>query len=137
MQEQDSRAVAPGTKRCPRCLTTKPTADFGWTGGARKRRQAYCQPCRRALRGKATPEQYRRWSLSKRYGLTVGRYVGMAIRQGGRCAICREERRLEVDHDHTTGRVRGLICHSCNIGLVLLEDVPRLAAALRYLGACR
>lgn len=52
----------------------------------------------------------------------------------GRCAICAGVRRLVVDHDHVTGKVRGVICHECNVGLGWFRDDPvRLQAAIRYL----
>lgn len=62
----------------------------------------------------------------------------MAIRQGGRCAICRREpeqgRRLAVDHDHATGEVRGLLCKACNTALGMFrDDVASLARAIGYL----
>jgi hypothetical protein len=75
----------------------------------------------------------------KKYGLTVERFHEMIIAQSGRCAICGEaftyaQRGLNVDHDHDTGRVRGLLCARCNIGLGAFKDRPEiLEAALLYL----
>lgn len=75
------------------------------------------------------------WNLRKNYGLTVEEYEALLDEQGGLCAICqRPERaqragrtmRLPVDHDHTTGRIRGLLCHSCNRAIGLLQDDPAL-----------
>lgn len=73
-----------------------------------------------------------------RYGLTVERYDAMLAEQGGVCAICHEKcksgRRLSVDHEHDTGRVRGLLCGNCNQGLGRFRDSPELfMAALKYL----
>jgi hypothetical protein len=72
----------------------------------------------------------------KRYGLTVESYAGLEAAQGGLCLICmkpsRNGKRLSVDHDHKTGKVRGLLCHVCNQGLGYFYDDPellRLAAA--------
>lgn len=57
--------------------------------------------------------------------------------QHGRCAICQEERtpeQLFIDHDHASGRVRGLLCPSCNTGLGnFKDDVKRLEKARSYL----
>ncbi len=57
--------------------------------------------------------------------------------QDGRCAICHEVApRLAIDHDHSTGAVRGILCDPCNMGLGHFRDNPELLAeAIRYLGA--
>jgi hypothetical protein len=59
--------------------------------------------------------------LWKRYGITLKQYDRMLKRQGGKCAICRnppKTMRLATDHDHTTKRVRGLLCMRCNYRLL-------------------
>lgn len=58
----------------------------------------------------------------------------MVEEQNGLCAICHEAPVEAVDHNHTTGEVRGLLCHMCNRGIGFLGDSPkRLAAAYKYL----
>lgn len=82
----------------------------------------------------------RRYNL-KRYGLTPAEYAGMFAAQGGVCKVCSEPPRgegrfgrLVVDHDHASGRVRGLLCSSCNRGIGWLRDsVPLLRKAVEYL----
>ncbi len=74
----------------------------------------------------------------KGYGLTIEQYEAMLTKQGGGCAICGAKRsgkrRLSVDHDHCTGRVRGVLCANCNRAIGLLGDDPtRLQKALAYL----
>jgi len=75
----------------------------------------------------------------KRYGLTPVDYAAMLDAQGGRCAICGEEaertaRRLSVDHCHATGKVRGLLCRDCNVGLgVFGDEAEALRRAAEYL----
>ena len=76
----------------------------------------------------------------KKYGLAKGDYEQMLEAQGGLCAICGQPpgsgRRLDVDHDHQTGTVRGLLCSACNTGLGLFRDDPSaLAGAIRYLNS--
>jgi len=60
--------------------------------------------------------------VKQRYRLSAADYYALLELQEGRCAICqthvdRLPRRLDVDHDHKTGVVRGLLCHPCNVGL--------------------
>jgi Recombination endonuclease VII len=81
----------------------------------------------------------------KKFGMTAEDYARMEMEQGGMCAIClqpetaidprsKEVRSLSVDHDHVTGKVRGLLCGACNVGLGKFADSPeRLTAALKYL----
>jgi len=74
------------------------------------------------------------------YGVSFDEYEAMLVAQEGRCAVCRSEhaggrwKRLHVDHDHATGKVRGLLCHNCNLAIGLLRDDPdRLLRAVEYL----
>ena len=72
-----------------------------------------------------------------RYGLTPESYTAMVEVQQSRCAICSElvNGVLHVDHDHFTGKVRGLLCGPCNrlLGLAK-DDVKILQTAVDYLG---
>ena len=89
--------------------------------------------------------QNRRQHLMRKYGLRPIEYKLMFERQGGRCAICGqperarsrdgEIQRLAIDHDHKTGKVRGLLCYKCNVRLGAAEDKPWLKRALDYLDA--
>ena len=81
--------------------------------------------------------------LQRNYGISFADYNGLLKKQGGKCAICGGEGflmkachriKLVVDHDHATGKVRGLLCHNCNRALGLLHDNPvTINNALEYL----
>lgn len=80
----------------------------------------------------------RRKHLKRLYGITVEDYDRMLQAQGGVCAACGSppgERNFDVDHNHVTGAVRGLLCHNCNVSIGYAKDDPsvleKLAAYLR------
>lgn len=77
----------------------------------------------------------RRYNL-KKYGLTIEQFDAMFAAQGERCALCRSDepgRFWTVDHDHTTGKVRGVLCWHCNVGLGhFRDDAATLIAAADY-----
>lgn len=79
-----------------------------------------------------------RKKLLKRYGLTTEQWESMKKAQNGACAICGDkptEKNFHVDHCHSTGRVRGLLCVGCNTALAWFEKVHgRLDKVLSYLG---
>ena len=73
----------------------------------------------------------RRRQLYKRYGITLEQYDALMVVQNGFCAAgCGRRGRLAVDHDHTTGKVRGLLCLRCN-SLMEVFDKPELESRLR------
>jgi hypothetical protein len=81
---------------------------------------------------RANPTYVKRMNL-KQFGLTYEQWAEMRDAQGGRCKVCQQLKQLCVDHDHKTGAVRGLLCHSCNRALGLLGDSPeRLNSLLQY-----
>lgn len=95
---------------------------------------------KRYTREKLTRAARLRNNLKKKYGLSVDRFREMEANQRGLCAICGESPklhgRLSVDHDHSSGKTRGLLCLQCNTALGSLRDSPgRLRAAIIYLEA--
>lgn len=96
--------------------------------------QKYCS-------GKCFNAVQRRKKIRKsepRVYLEALEYAKLLVKQDGKCGICDTvptgRQRLCVDHDHATGRIRGLLCHRCNTAIGLLRDDPVvLDAAIRYL----
>ena len=86
----------------------------------------------------------RGYTLNK-YSISVGEYRQLFDRQGGVCAICGKPEtkaikgsvcHLSVDHDHQTGRLRGLLCRACNLVLGYASDNPQvLRRAAKYIEA--
>lgn len=98
-------------------------------------REFYQTPGRKEYARKAT----RISTLKHKYGLTPECYDEMLLEQEQLCKICRRhksefKRKLHVDHCHTTGTIRGLLCPNCNSGIGKLNDDPKLLqAAIDYL----
>jgi hypothetical protein len=84
-------------------------------------------------------EVARRNKLKITYGISEEIYDEMLAAQGGACAICdatkdKNQPHFGVDHDHDTGKVRGILCSQCNRALGLFKDSPELLrGALRYM----
>jgi hypothetical protein len=84
------------------------------------------------------PEKMLTWRLRKHYKLTLEEYNILYKQQQGCCAICKKpfEKVPHIDHDHQTGKVRGLLCALCNLGLGFFRDRPSLLQeASQYLEA--
>ena len=111
-----------------------------------KYRQTHAEKVRnanRAYRAKNTEKvrsQKAATHLRNRYGLKLADYDSFFEAQGGLCAICESppphQQRLCIDHNHDTGVICGLLCHSCNRAIGLFGDNPeRLRAAIAYLAS--
>lgn len=68
----------------------------------------------------------RKWDLKRRYNMTIEDYQKQFELQQGICAICKEIKKLVVDHDHKTNLNRSLLCKRCNSVLGLLEENPNI-----------
>lgn len=129
-------------KECRGCKQTKPLADFSAHAGFKDGRNSKCKTCKDTLRRESiaagrqrshAPYSYKK-QLMARYGLTVEAYDDMLLKCESKCEICRQEKPLNVDHCHTTGIVRGLLCTPCNTGLGKLGDsLELLQRAIKYL----
>lgn len=136
-------------KTCTGCKQEKPLTDF-WKDRRRKGGLiAQCKECRKArfnqYRNRSGYNLKRYWSdpqgererhLIRKYGVTLADYDRMFAKQDGKCAICKktQERAFDVDHCHKTGRVRGLLCTSCNRMIGHGGDsAERLLAGASYL----
>lgn len=127
------------SKPCSKCRVVKPLDEFG----AELRRpdgvRCHCKACGAQLsrRHRETSDTYRQWvrranrprKLLSKYGLTPDEYDRLLAAQGGSCAICRADSpggkhddHFHVDHDHETGKVRGLLCNKCNVALGVFGD---------------
>lgn len=137
------------TKICKSCLVEKTLDNFYAHRTTRTKSgytRAVCKQCHNAKTvewQKANPEkqaQIKRWTkIRKKYGISKEQYLSLHDSQNSCCAICgihesKCRRSLDLDHDHETGVVRGLLCEHCNKAIGLLKDSPKLLlTAKQYL----
>jgi hypothetical protein len=147
---------------CNKCGFERPLTDFYKKHSGRYGYSSMCKAHAKAYTREwvaAHPEysrQYEQWrkehhaerlharGIKKRYGMGIDDFLGLLESQEDCCLIClgrfdfsgyhKTDKSPVVDHDHTTGVVRGLICKKCNIALGCFKDSPAvIASALRYL----
>jgi hypothetical protein len=146
------------SKVCFKCKVEKPVSEFH---KYKERFQSYCKACSITIGTKWKKENRERHLFQKRkryesskdidrnskykrkYGITLEEYNKMLENQNGLCAICNSPEKvktddkvklLAVDHCHTSGAVRGLLCNACNTGIgKFKEDINILESAIKYL----
>lgn len=91
---------------------------------ARSPRQKWCLTC-------APERKYA--AILWRYGLSFKEYMKLKSENNGICPICETAEKSVVDHNHSTGEVRGMLCNSCNVGLHVIEHKEKSERAYRYL----
>lgn len=123
------------TKTCSKCKTEHDTACFYKNKSHPDGLQVHCKTCHRTFLS------MRRGYIRKRnYGMDEAAFQKAMLNQSGACSICKEpfgDRKMSgpaVDHCHTTGKVRGLLCGSCNLILGHADDsIHVLKSAIEYL----
>lgn len=137
---------AEGGRRCTRCQEWKTWDQFNRLRNGHNGYSPRCKDCTRAqlkTNYYAAPDAARRRArtgadrrgdaLKRRYGIDRATFERMARDQAGLCAICGDQpKRLVVDHCHTTGRVRKLLCDLCNRALHAVETPGMLVRLLTY-----
>lgn len=134
-----------GLRKCCDCGKEKPYSEFPKFRGVKVGVGSRCRVCNSEAAEKWRAENRRQdrknnklSRIGRKYGLTAAAILALHQSQGGKCAICRKDLDLgpdmSIDHNHTTGAVRGILCRTCNSGIGLLRDSQRLIrAALKYL----
>ena len=131
-------------KTCTKCgLSHALNAYSRYKYKGEDRTRARCNNCRsedQKARYKENPSVHRGYLYKQKYGLTLEQYDQMVVAQNGVCLVCGTDspmghhKRFVVDHNHTTGEIRGLLCSNCNLGLGCFSDNPNfLLKAAQYL----
>lgn len=134
------RAILPKEKACNKCGEIKELELFPKKKDNADGKHGSCKVCEgeRKKKYKPTAEQSRVSWLRREFGITVEDYNTLFENQNGCCAICNStpasDRSLAVDHCHTTGKIRGLLCFRCNGTLGKFnDDVSLFQKAIDYL----
>ena len=136
-------------KWCGRCKRWLPLDRFSYNRSKWDGLQERCNECRHThwsttgieTRRNLPIERKREWrrkAVIRSYGLTPEEFEAMRLKQSNKCAICGStdwgRPSPSIDHDHETGKVRGLLCNRCNRTLGLAEDsIPLLTKMIKYL----
>lgn len=145
-------------KRCSKCLIEKKLDLFFKSGKQKSGKDKYrgdCKACASkdtaAWRAKnrehynsysaeyrtKNPDKIRFIDIKRKYGLSKEDYEKMVMDHDNKCKICgsgpKGKRPLAIDHNHLTGKVRGLLCYRCNQAIFILDDKEHLAKAIEYL----
>ena len=138
-------------KRCHACDEDKPLDQYNNFSRSKDKLAYECRPCSRQkqrdyMNSKTEEERvahHRKVNLKRSFGITPEDYDTRLLRQGGACAICNKPEKtiragklqcLSVDHCHSTGTIRGLLCNNCNRALGMFkDDVEILRSSIIYL----
>jgi hypothetical protein len=133
------------TKTCSRCGEEKPLVDFHLRSKKEPWPKSACKDCHRErargywVKNPLPKEAQREKNLQSAFGIGIKDYEALLEKQGNRCAICEIDtcasgRNFAVDHDHKTGKIRGLLCKFCNTALgQFKENQTSLLKAVEYL----
>ena len=125
---------------CKTCETKRPVEDFYKHSQSKDGRMATCKFCHNdKVKARYNPLVRKSRKLKYNYGITLEDYNNKLKEQDNVCAICKSDKPggngdFYVDHNHTTGQVRGLLCHWCNFMIGQSKESPEiLSAGIDYL----
>jgi hypothetical protein len=140
---------------CKNCNVEQPSENFSIQRFKKDGSPSYRSRCKKCIsdqnldiyHNKGGKEKQKKRSFKhnlKRYNITPDDYFNLLEKQNNKCAICKTNKshrsdvsyNLFVDHDHKTGKVRGLLCHHCNAGLGhFMDNTDFLKSSIEYLNA--
>lgn len=122
------------SRTCVKCGTIKHIKDFYPYSNhckechlkrSRKWHDQHPDTVRRHVRG---------WHVKTKYGITYEEEQNLLRKQGFKCAICGDTKKLSIDHDHKSGKIRMILCGKCNTGIGMFNDsIMLLRKAVKYL----
>ena len=128
--------IPQSSKPCTKCGDVKPLDAFSTHKDRKDGRQSHCRDCQNSAGRKDrvdNPERHRGYELKRKYGILLSDVKDMEAKQGGKCFACDNDE-LVVDHCHSTGNVRGLLCTQCNTAIGMVKDnTETLRLLIEYL----
>lgn len=143
-KENSDRAYAKdGKERAIRAYHKNPASSKArgrkWVAANRDKVREYNMVMMRSRRSEMSEAERERerlatydYHLRRHYGITLAQFEALAREQRGLCAICKQPRKLCVDHCHATGRVRALLCNNCNMIMGQVETHPGFLERLTF-----
>lgn len=137
--------VLPETAKCYSCGVIKPSSEFDVDSGLFRGIKGECKKCRliqKSIYCKKHPEYFRLKArenhYQRRYGISVEQKTALWEKQDKKCAVCDRDlptfSSAQLDHDHSTGENRGILCWKCNSALGNVDDsISRLKKLISYL----
>lgn len=125
------------TKLCPKCEKEKDVSEF--YKSKKGAPLSWCKKCnciKNLAWAKRNSVKLASYIRKRKYGISEKQYEDLLSAQKEVCAICKEafQKTPQVDHDHSTRKIRGLLCYLCNTGLGSFRDsIEKLTAAISYL----
>ena len=135
----EPRQIPTINKQCTKCGIIKEINSFKFKDAKKLYRHSACNNCKDKERRKSPGKKLlrKKQHLRLNYKLDYTTYLQMIKTQNNKCKICNQEQQgksLAVDHCHTTGKVRGLLCANCNTAIGLLkEDITIFNKAIEFL----
>lgn len=129
-------------KKCSKCKVPKELSEFNKSKFGKFGRHHYCKECNsKQKKASYNYDKAKSKGVKQTYGISIERVHEMYKDQKGLCGICEKHfefiskhKGLYIDHDHSSGKVRGLICSSCNSLLgCAKDDIKILKKAIEYL----
>lgn len=135
-QEFIQNLIAQNLKECGRCKEIKSIQNFGLD---KYTKHGYASNCKKCI-SESNKGKNKFVALKTKYGVTPAKYNELLTTQNYNCAICNssllnlDNKHIHLDHCHTTGKVRGILCSYCNLGLGNFKDnIQNLKNAINYL----
>jgi hypothetical protein len=136
-------------KTCTTCNTEKSLSEFFKDGRNKDKHNRQCKPCFKAYQNKWIDENKDKkaksnasWYYRTKHNITYEEFIERAAKQNNKCALCSidltfdkiQDSKAVMDHCHTTGVKRGVLCYACNLGLGKFKDnIEALQKSVNYL----